>query len=500
MSADRHYEDPQDHTCYFQGIVQRQPPFQISAPSKTICAALALLLATLLPLVAAGSTSSRAVAAGGAHALALADDGVVWAWGFNDQGQLGDGSLQYSTAPIQVQGLPAIQAISAGFTNSMALDREGSVWAWGSNQFGELGDGTTTSHARPEKIKGLDHINAIALNAGRGMAIREDGSLWLWGQDNGPTPTQLPALNRVAGIALGQSSAFTFTFDCVLWAWGKNSFGQLGNDISPNQTKPARANISACLTGIAASNHTIALSSNGEVWSWGYNRDGQLGHGSNINSCQPTIIPVLSNIIAVSCDQHSLALQTDGSVWSWGVNDFGQLGLGTTTSHNQPVKVEGLRAATGIAAGAMFSVATKADGSVWAWGLNNYGQLGDGSLENRSVPTQVSGFDGFGLLNLKQTVNNSSKPGEQQEIPPVSFTVEPSTGAAPLTTTFRAIIDDGPAPISVQWDFGDGEVANTITTRHTYQSPGSYIATLNVTYRQGLFRESMKQIHVKAAW
>ncbi|MDP2106993.1 MAG: hypothetical protein Q8J76_13440, partial [Desulfobulbaceae bacterium] len=142
-----------------------------------------LTLSFLLPRQACGETNP-AVAAGGAHALALAADGSVWAWGFNDQGQLGDGTLQYSTAPILVQGLPEIKAVSAGYTSSMALGHDGSVWTWGSNLSGELGDGTTTSRHRPIKIQGLDNVDAVTLNASTAMAIKNDGTLWLWGQNS----------------------------------------------------------------------------------------------------------------------------------------------------------------------------------------------------------------------------------------------------------------------------------------------------------------------------
>jgi len=232
--------------------------FLISGRVRFLTVSLALLFSTLLPAAATGTTPYATVAAGGAHALALADDGTVWAWGFNDQGQLGDGSLQYTTSPVQVQGLPEIRTISAGYTNSMALGRDGSIWTWGSNQFGELGNGTTVSHSRPEKITTLDHIIAIALNAGTGMAVQDDGSLWLWGQNHSLTPGRMPALRDVAGIGVGQSSLFAFTFDCALWAWGKNSFGQLGDGTDTPQSKPVRTTLVACLSGVAAGNHTLA--------------------------------------------------------------------------------------------------------------------------------------------------------------------------------------------------------------------------------------------------
>ena len=85
-------------------IVQNKAFFLICGQARVITVSLALLFGILFPSIVTGTAAETIVAAGGAHALALADDGAVWAWGFNDQGQLGDGSLQYTTSPVQIQG------------------------------------------------------------------------------------------------------------------------------------------------------------------------------------------------------------------------------------------------------------------------------------------------------------------------------------------------------------------------------------------------------------
>jgi len=466
---------------------------------------LAGLTLIMLQVSPANGAAHSTVAAGGAHSLALAEDGSVWAWGFNDQGQLGDGSLQFSTAPILVHGLPAIKAISAGYTSSIALAQDGSVWTWGSNDSGELGDGTTNARHRPAKIQGLDQVTAIAMSAGTGMAVKADGTLWLWGQSSGTAtsathgtllaPVPVPSLSGVAGVGIGQTSLFAYTYDCALWAWGKNAFGQLGDGTTSAQPAPSRTNIQACLSGVAANNHTLALSATGDLWAWGYNHDGQLGNGTSRNTSSPALLPLPKNVAAIACDHHSLALRGDGSLWAWGQNDYGQLGDGTVASRTEPLPIKGLSAVTSIAAGAMFSLAAKADGSVWAWGINTYGQLGDGSTDTHTSPVQVTGFEGLGFLNLKHPAGGDvSKTA--QEIPPLSFSATPTTGPAPLSVSFLVADDGAPPPVALHWDFGDGEVANSPAPQHIYVSPGNYIVTLTVNYRQEIFRESMKQIVV----
>jgi hypothetical protein len=92
----------------------------------------------LLPAVPALS-GVVAIAANSAVSLALKDDGTVWGWGSNANGQLGNIPTPGSTTPVQVQGLSQIKALSAGDTHALAVHQDGTVWAWGRNSSGQLG-------------------------------------------------------------------------------------------------------------------------------------------------------------------------------------------------------------------------------------------------------------------------------------------------------------------------------------------------------------------------
>src|SRR5205807_9399049 len=96
------------------------------------------------PVAVTGLSGVSAIAAGGAHSLALMRNGTVMAWGNNGKGQLGDGSTTNSDVPFAVTGLSGVTAIAAGGGDSLALLSNGTVMAWGDNQYGQLGDGTTT--------------------------------------------------------------------------------------------------------------------------------------------------------------------------------------------------------------------------------------------------------------------------------------------------------------------------------------------------------------------
>jgi alpha-tubulin suppressor-like RCC1 family protein len=89
-------------------------------------------------------STNLAITAGDGHSLALKRDGTVWAWGSNDSGQLGDGTMTDSLVPkkISPSSLSGVIAIAATTSHNLALKSDGTVWGWGHNNYGELGDGT----------------------------------------------------------------------------------------------------------------------------------------------------------------------------------------------------------------------------------------------------------------------------------------------------------------------------------------------------------------------
>lgn len=103
---------------------------------------------------------------------------IEWSWGFNDMGQLGNGTASNSTLPAPVSGLTGVTAIAAGEDaySAYALRSDGTVRAWGYNLYGELGDGTTTNSSVPVQVSGLTGVTAIAGGSRTGYALRSDGT------------------------------------------------------------------------------------------------------------------------------------------------------------------------------------------------------------------------------------------------------------------------------------------------------------------------------------
>ena len=123
------------------------------------------------------------VAAGYEHVLAVQDDGTVWSWGSNWQHALGTSVPRggFQSTPLQVPGLSNVIKVAAASNHSFALLEDGTIWAWGENQQGQLGDGTTIERPAPIQITGISDVVAIAASGNYTMAMKRDGTVWAWG-------------------------------------------------------------------------------------------------------------------------------------------------------------------------------------------------------------------------------------------------------------------------------------------------------------------------------
>ena len=115
----------------------------------------------LTPVAVTGLSRVTMLAVGGSHACALLSDRTARCWGDNQYGQLGDGTTQQRPTPVAVEAPNGsgpwsnLVDLQSGVDFTCAVDTTGKVWCWGRNQYGQLGDGTTTNRAFPTPVQGL---------------------------------------------------------------------------------------------------------------------------------------------------------------------------------------------------------------------------------------------------------------------------------------------------------------------------------------------------------
>lgn len=238
------------------------------------------------------SLSDVAQVEAGVHfALFVRADGTVWATGDNQQGQLGDGTTVGKSTPVQVSGLTAVRTVAAGGAHSLAVTTAGLVYTWGSNSYGGIGNGgggppVTTPYLHSTLT------NIVSVSAGNDSSFAQDnnGQVWCWGVNTygqlgfGDTarryePTLFSVLSNVASIHASGDYTHARLVNGELWGWGSNWGGKLGDGTGTDRHSPVKTQIEGVqFVGSTKSNFVLVGITNDLLYSWGNGTGAVLGY------------------------------------------------------------------------------------------------------------------------------------------------------------------------------------------------------------------------------
>jgi alpha-tubulin suppressor-like RCC1 family protein len=203
------------------------------------------------PVVISGLDKAVAIAGGGGHICALLPNMTLECWGKNEDGQLGPTKsiAQGLPTPVTIPNVVGVVAVSAGEAHTCALLADGSIQCWGYNDYGELGNGSFSSSAIAVAVVGISDATAIAAGPYHTCALLADHSVACWGDNNhgalgNGTTKNSPVPVPVAGLTDAVAISARGDYTCALLTggrvqcWGENPYGQLGNGSTVDSSVP----------------------------------------------------------------------------------------------------------------------------------------------------------------------------------------------------------------------------------------------------------------------
>jgi len=307
-------------------------------------------------------TDATALGGGYNQNCAVRANGAVYCWGRNYDGQLGDNTTNDSSKAVQVQKamgsgtapLTGIVDVDGGGGFTCAHDTTGIVWCWGYNGSGQLGDGTTnTRHiAAPAMAGSAAFVADSVYSADNFVCAKKGGDYLCWGNDgngqfgdgsNGDfvNPTKVAT---TSALGLGNYHACWVNADTTISCAGANYHGQMGNGsgndfVGLDQQTPGPVLADATTPFMnavelaAGGAMTCARTTDGHVWCWGDNKYGQIGDGSPtpyptqvLDAATFTPLEHADRLVAKYA--HICAHTTDAGWKCWGRGSSGELADG----------------------------------------------------------------------------------------------------------------------------------------------------------------------------
>jgi alpha-tubulin suppressor-like RCC1 family protein len=263
----------------------------------------------------------------------------------------------------------------------------GGVACWGYNSDGQLGDGTFGERTVPYTIASLSNVTWIATGQHASCAVKADHTVYCWGNGFAGAPVAVMdgfghTFDSAKSVAVGATHKCLITTTDEVQCWGSNTNGQLGDGGSTSSTVPKtigmfNSGLYDAAEVVAAAFHTCVRKNSGVVECWGLNSGGSIGN-SGSDSLAPVTIVGLSGVTSIATNEMSTcAALADGSVKCWGT--FVGLGSDTATVSNVPVAIPGLSNVIALSGGGGSYCALQDNNRIRCWGYM-------GTVDKTNVP------------------------------------------------------------------------------------------------------------------
>lgn len=305
------------------------------------------------PTVLANDQAFQTVESGGGHACGITDGGALYCWGGNGEGQVGDGTRDYSDSAIRIDMPGRVEQVNLGAWHSCALV-EGDAYCWGANSYGQLGAGTNEPFSTLPLEVPLDAAFVdLGLGTSKTCGVTETGAAYCWGSRDGDfilpdtieawsTPVLVADSPRLRKIAVGTGFVCALTTDGVPYCWGQNWRGFLGTGDFEARSTPTRvADAQLRLRTISAGIwHVCGVDFQDHAVCWGSGSAGQLGHGSFAPRNTPMIVPGDLRFRIVDAGYYNTCgISKNFVAYCWGMDVHGELGNGPLEASNRPVPI-----------------------------------------------------------------------------------------------------------------------------------------------------------------
>src|SRR6266516_3330602 len=332
--------------------------------------------------------------AGLLHTCGVTVTSHVYCWGWNRDGEVGDGSQTDRVYAVRVGGALTFGAVSLGGGHSCAVTTGNVPYCWGLNLTGQIGDGSTTSQSTPVGVFGGLAFATVASGSGatHTCAIAApDSTARCWGW----------ARYGQLGSRTGETCALGV--DSIAYCWGHNDAGQLGTGTTVDTAGPVAVSGGLHFARLTLGfSHSCGLTAGGDAYCWGDNTFGQIGDTTRSQSSVP--VHVVGGVIFTTLSagsEHTCGVSTGNVAWCWGQNGSSELGAESSETCTTPtgVAISCSRRPLGvttsqnfrsISSGGHFTCALTTNGKAYCWGNNSNGQLGTGNTSGSSLPVLVA--------------------------------------------------------------------------------------------------------------